>query len=266
MGTRDFSAEFLRLPLPRSIEDAPDGMRQELVDVIYQSAELGSNRLSVDDDLYLIIEQTLGISAAGNPIAGKRQRIGRDLGQAAWSRVYDVIARVYPEYRKTGAEDAFRVNVNAVLSAHGIAWDLGADGKFHRVVPAALTQLFSEGVEHLSAPGYEAGLELYRSAQIAFDDRPRRDRQALSDMFDAMEAVAKIKLSLPNATFGTCLAEAEQRGTFNTDIIGSLKSLNTLRNRHFGHGMTTPFSLTSAEVEFAYASCVGGIILFSRPS
>ena len=52
--------------------------------------------------------------------------------------------------------------------------------------------------------------------------------------------------------------------TLNPQVVGVLKSLNTLRNSNFGHGMTVPFGFTGAEVDFTYLTCVAGILLFSR--
>ncbi len=66
---------------------------------------------------------------------------------------------------------------------------------------------------------------------------------------------------MPNATFGQVVAQMQ---TVNPQVVGVLKSLNTLRNSNFGHGMTVPFGFTGAEVDFTYLTCVAGILLFSR--
>jgi hypothetical protein len=83
-------------------------------------------------------------------------------------------------------------------------------------------------------------------------------------MFDSMESVAKEKYQMPNSTFGQVVARIQQTGTMNAQITNILSALNDLRNKSFGHGMTTPFQLSSAEVDFTFLSCVSGILLFIR--
>ena len=121
---------------------------------------------------------------------------------------------------------------------------------------AALTEL--------ATAAFQPALTLLEAARDAYDARPRRDRDACSNAFDAMEAVAKVKNGMPTATFGAVVAQVERAGTFHPDVIASLRAINTLRNHHFGHGMTAPFGLRPHEVDFVYLSCVAGMLLFGR--
>jgi hypothetical protein len=50
----------------------------------------------------------------------------------------------------------------------------------------------------------------------------------------------------------------------NEQIIAVLETINTLRNRNFGHGMAAAFSLNPTEVDFTYLACVGAILMFTR--
>lgn len=102
------------------------------------------------------------------------------------------------------------------------------------------------------------------AARDAFDDRPRRDRDACANIFDSLESVAKEVFNIPNATFGSVLKHVRQTNAFQGEITSVLESINTLRNRKFGHGMTTPFDLSTGEVDFTYLSCIGAIILFAN--
>ena len=83
-------------------------------------------------------------------------------------------------------------------------------------------------------------------------------------MFDAAESVAKVKLNLPTRTFGQVVDEAERQGRIHIDVIEALRKLSALRNKNFGHGMTTPFELSPAEVDFTYLNCIAAITLFAR--
>ena len=69
---------------------------------------------------------------------------------------------------------------------------------------------------------------------------------------------------MPNATFGNVVAQVEQAGTHNPQLVAVLRSINALRNNHFGHKMTTPFTLTGPQVHFTYLACIAGILLFAR--
>jgi hypothetical protein len=132
------------------------------------------------------------------------------------------------------------------------------------VLPVAAQAQVSEAFAELENPRFEPALELFKAGKDAFDARPRRDRDACSNVFDALESVAKEKYALPTATYGQVVARLRTNVTFNGDIIALLSGLNDLRNHNFGHGMTTQFSLTSAEVDFTYLACMSAILLLAR--
>jgi hypothetical protein len=261
---RGFSIPEGRIPPIRNIEDAPAAMRQELLDALYLVAGQTQGQLDVDNHLYLAISQCLGVQAAGNPMGGRRQRLGRDLGNADWPRIYDLIVRLWPEFQRVGFHEVYREAVNRILAAHAVAWDLGPDGRLHRVLPEAAHAQVQAAVTELSAPRYAPALALANAARDAYDARPRRDRDACSNIFDAMESVAKEKFGMPHATFGQVVAHIRQTRGLNEQVIGLLEAINTLRNRNFGHGMVAPFNLTGPEVDFTYLTCIGAILLLSR--
>jgi len=263
---RGFSTPEGHIPPTRNLEDAPARMRPELVDAIYLVTGQTQGRLDADRDLYLPIVQSLGYDAAGNPQAGRRQRIGRDISsqETHWTRIYDLIVRLWPEFQRTGFHEIYREAVNRVLAAHGVAWDLGADGRLHRVMPEATGAQVQATITELSVPCYAPALALANAAINAYDARPRRDRDACSNIFDAMESVAKEKFGMPHAAFGQVVAHIRQTRGLNEQVISLLEVINTLRNRNFGHGMVDPFSLTGPEVDFTYLTCIGAILLLSR--
>jgi hypothetical protein len=263
---RGFSNAEGHVPPVRDVQDAPSRMRPEIVDAIYHVAGQTDGRLDADRDLYLTIVQSLGYDAAGNPQAGRRQRIGRDIAsqQTHWTRVYDLTVRLWPEFQRVGFHEIYREAINRVLAAHGAAWDLGEDGRLHRVTPQAAQAQIQAAITELSDPRYLAALNLANAARDAYDARPRRDRDACSNIFDAMESVAKEKNGMPNSTFGQVVAHIRQTGGMNEQVIALLEGVNTLRNRNFGHGMVAPFSLTGPEVDLTYLTCIGAILLLRR--
>jgi hypothetical protein len=270
-GTRAFGAEQGHIPPVRSIDnDAPAPMRQEILAVAYDLLPHSGPSFR-EGDLYYGIEQLLGQQAAGNPMAGWRQRLGRDLADAQWTRIYDIICWLWHRFRVAGMHDVFREHVNQLLAAHAVAWDLGDDGKLHRVLPATAQTQVKAAFAELSDPRYAPALVLFNAATDAYDDRPRRDRDACSNVFDAMESVTKTKYNLPQATFGQVIAHIEQQqaqapghNAFRVDTIEILRKINDLRNHHFGHGMVGNFELTPPEVDFTYLACIGAILLLTR--
>jgi hypothetical protein len=60
------------------------------------------------------------------------------------------------------------------------------------------------------------------------------------------------------------VAHIRQTQALNEQIIAVLETINTLRNRNFGHGMAAPFSLNPTEVDFTYLACVDAILMFTR--
>jgi hypothetical protein len=260
---RNFSAQEGHVPTVRNVEDAPQPMRQELVDVFFGVAEQNPGTVQ-EGRIHRVICQSLGVGASANPYGGYRYAAGRDIRGVDWQRVYDLIARLWPEFQGPGLGDQFREGVNRVLAAHGSAWDLGADGRLYRVLPEAAHAQLVAAVAELANPRYAPAAALFNAARDAYDDRPRRDRDACSNAFDAMESVAKEKYGLPDATFGQVVAHIRQAQALNEQIIGVLEAINTLRNKNFGHGMAAPFALSPAEVDFTYLACIGAILLLTR--
>lgn len=261
---RDFTAAHQPNPL-RNVEDASPEMRQELVDVFFGIAEQSTGAVG-EERLHRTISQSLGLAPAGNPYGGYRYAIGRDIvrQEVQWPRVYDLLGRLWPIYQGAGLHQVYREAVNRVLAAHSTAWELSEEGRIQRVMPAAAQAQIQAVIAELAPPNFAPALALVNAARDAYDDRPRRDRDAAANAFDALESIAKITYALPNATFSQVLDEVQRRGRMNEQIVATLRALNTLRNRNFGHGMAALFTLTAAEVDFVYMTCFGAILLFVR--
>lgn len=238
-------------------------MRQELIDLFFSLSEHNQDEIS-PEHIYRVTCQSLGLASSGVPYSGFRYATGRDVRNVEWPRIYDLISRLWMDFERQGFGGRFREGVNRILAAYGVAWDLDEYGRLFRVMPAEARAQVQAAITELSDPRFKPALDLFNAARSAYDARPRRDRDACSNVFDAMESGAKEKLERPDATFGQVVAHARQQQLFNEQVCGVLEAINTLRNRNFGHGMTTPFSLAPHEVDFAYLACIGGILLFAR--
>jgi hypothetical protein len=265
---RAFSGECN--PPARTLEDAPLPMRQEVLGALYETAAqyaaFDGPRLDVDRDLYMVVCGSIGPGeVAGNPMPSKRHRMSRDLTNCAdWRRIFDLVIQLWPHFERANLQHTYRENLNRIFAGYGVAWDLGPDGHLHRVLPKPAEAQVVESFQELTEPRFRAALELATLAQQAYDDRPRRSRDACTNIFDTMEATAKIRFNMPNATFGHVVAHLRQQGALQPEIIAVLEALNSLRHKHFGHGMNVQFALTEPEVDLTYLSCIAGILLFVR--
>jgi hypothetical protein len=154
--------------------------------------------------------------------------------------------------------------LNRILAGNGVVWDLNGEGRIQRNIPAPARVFIDAAIAELSVPRFAPALVLFDTAQDAFDARPRRDRDACSNVFDSMESVAKEVFNMPTATFGGVLSHVQTTRTLLSETAAILQALNTLRNRKFGHGMTTTFGLSPNEVDFTYLTCIGAILVFAR--
>jgi hypothetical protein len=260
---RDFSIQQGGIPPGRNIEDAPEPMRQELIDLFFGLAE-DSNGAVSGERIHRVVCQSLGVGAAGQPYGGHRYAAGRDIGRVNRPRVYDLISRLWPIYEQAQLAEAYREGVSRILAAHGVAWDLGADGRLRRALPVPAQAQINAVFVELSDPRFAPALQLFNAASDAYDDRPRRERDACSNIFDAMESVAKERYQRPRDTFGQVVAHIRQTNSLNEQVTSLLESVNTLRNRNFGHGGIVSFNLTALEVDFTYLTCIGAILMFTR--
>ena len=235
-------------------------MRQELVDLVFHIAATNDN-LS-PDGLHRAATQSLGLRAAGTPYRGPRHALGRDIASVHWTRVYDLVVRLWPDFVQAYDSERYRDGINRIFAGYGIAWDLDADGRLRRVTHPELQVSIHEALGALSDARFEYALMLFNAARDAYDARPRRDRDACANAFDALEAIGKIVRGQPTATFGAVLQHMRANNFANQQILGVLEAINTLRNRNFGHGV--PFTLNNAEIDFAYGSMVNGIVLLAR--
>lgn len=260
---RDFTLNEGHNPPVRNIEDAPAPMRQEFIDLVFGLSEHNAHAIA-ERQLQRIIGQSLGVGIAGEPYGGFRYAAGRDIGRAEWNRVYDLISRLWPEFDRAGLAVQYQEGVNRILAAHGSAWDLSAQGRLERVLPGAAQAMVAAAFAELNHPTAAPALQLFTAAREAYDDRPRRDRDACSNIFDAMESIAKIKYQRPNDTFGQVKNYLETNNLVRAEIIPMLTGLNQLRNGNFGHGMIVQFNLSPAETDFVYLCCISIILLLVR--
>jgi hypothetical protein len=162
----------------------------------------------------------------------------------------------------------FRTNTTELLTA---SWQVMAlPGSFKLMAdliefsPLGAQQQVEAVFAELQDAPYAAALALLTAASEAYNARPRRDRDASANAFDALESVAKTKHAMPRETFVGVLNNIRGIPAFNPEIMRVLEAINTLRNRNFGHGMVAPLNLTSAEVDFTYLTCIAAILLFTR--
>jgi hypothetical protein len=243
--------------------DAPAPMRQQVLAVAYDLLPqcLGA---PTEQQLYYGIEQMLGLQAAGNPMGGRRQRLGRDLGNAEWPRVYDVVSWLWNQFQPAAQQEVFRNGVNEVLAANCVVWDLGVDGNMHRVLPGPAQVQVEATIRELGLAQYAPALGLFSNAVTAYDERPQRGREACINAFQAVESVAQIRFNMAGRTLDDVIGDLRRRERINPSFLDVLERLNVLRHRNFGHGGAQAFDPTPVEVDFIYLNCIAAILLLFR--
>jgi hypothetical protein len=222
--------------------DAPREMRGELVDFFFRLANDSDGQIQ-PRAIYEVTGLMLGVGLTANPYGGYPARVSRDIGGADWWRVYDWISRLWQEFERVRLADQFREGVNVVLAAHGIVWELDDAGHWQRILAEPLRRQVAVGIAALAADEFAPALELFNAATDAFNARPRRDRDACVNIYDALESVAKIVFRMPNATFGQVLDRVRERGIISEPIQRLLRDVEVMRHNAFGHGMAEPIRL-----------------------
>lgn len=261
---REFSDSHGLNPSTRTVDNAaPDPMRHEVIGLCFSLLDHETIHLN-EKYLYETISLSVGLSPTANPYGGFRYGSDRYIHKIEWRTFYDLIVRLWKEFANSAAATSYRGGINKILAAYGVVWELNEDGKLERVLPAAVTLQIDAAIAELKDTRFAPALQLLHAAIDAYNDIPRRDRDVCSNVFDAMESIAKEVYTQPNSTFGQVLTHIRQTNALNLQICEVLERINTLRNKNFGHGMTTPFTLKDAEVDFIYLTCIGAIILFAR--
>lgn len=270
MPVRNFSSQLQSAHMTiRNIDnDAPIGLRHEFVDLAFTIYE--QHFPQHIREIYQVIAQTVGIQPSGNPSAGYRHAASREISQVDWPRVYDLICRFWievstiPSVQLPTLTDQYRTGINRILSGHGIVWDLDQDGVLRRILPTAVRFQLNAAFQELSDPRFATALSSFTQGMDAYDDRPQRGRDACKNIFDSLESVAKEIYAMPTATFGQVLNAARANQSIASETISILDKLYQMTNSHFRHGMTTPFALKPAEIDFVVVNCLAGILLFVR--
>src|SRR5689334_12472532 len=145
-------------------------MRQELVDLFFSISEHNNEEIS-PDHVYRATCQSLGIETSGAPYGGYRYATGRDIKKADWQRVYDVIARLWPDFDRQGFGNQYREGVNRILAAYSTAWELDEWGRISRILPKAAREQVKAAFAELQAERYAPALALFVAGRDAYDDR-----------------------------------------------------------------------------------------------
>lgn len=259
---RELSTSEGILSRERTVDsDAPREFRNEVIDLVFSLADQHKG----EKYLYEMIAQNIGGFVVGQSQYSYRYLTGKVLEKAEWVRVYDLLPRLADEFRKGGLFEEFRGNLNRILAANGIAWDLDQEGKLVRVLPEEASAAVRVAMQELTYPEFNAANKLLLSAIDAYNAHPQRARDACANAFDAAESIGKVITSLPSGTFGDVIKKLRKdKSLVSPMVVTILENLNTIRGNYFGHGMTTPFALHKEEVDFVYLTCVAAVILFAR--
>src|SRR5260370_33571445 len=99
MATRGFSMGGEVSAPERNIDkDAPQGMRQEILDIAFSIAEHNSDVRLTPDLIYRVVSQrSESLLPETHTVASVMQPVGTSVG-APWPRAYDIILRLAREF------------------------------------------------------------------------------------------------------------------------------------------------------------------------
>jgi hypothetical protein len=178
MAIRSLSSQFDDATASRDVDnDAPAGLRQEYIDAIYLILERQPRGFNKTDErkLYNIISQSLGIRPSGKPYSGFRHATSRDVTKVEWQRFYDLIIRVAAEIPKI-FQTEYRQLIDQLLAAYRIAWELDANDRLCRVLPASIGSQVEAAFRELSQIRFSAALPSFQQGMAAYNGRPQRGK------------------------------------------------------------------------------------------
>jgi hypothetical protein len=107
--------------------------------------------------------------------------------------VYNLIEGMYAALKLYGLANAifFEKEVNRVFGEESIGWTLDHDGLLQRTLPAVVDTQAEQVFKEVEAPRFSPALAHVTSARIAYNARPRKDLDACTNIFDALESVRR---------------------------------------------------------------------------
>jgi hypothetical protein len=176
----------------------------------------------------------------------------------------EFIHRYIPKMNSGILQYGFVNELNTVLAEESIGWRMDFQGQLQRQLPKVASTELESLFRELQAERFSPALTHVEAARDAYSSRPRSGRNVCSEIFDALESVAKEVFSMPTATFGDVVKTMRSRSTFSRETLSTLEKIYALASNHFRHGMTDPFALSDGEVEFVYLTCIGGMLMLVR--
>lgn len=130
--------------------------------------------------------------------------------------IYNLIEAIYAALKLASVASAilFQDDVNRVFGEESIGWLLDDHGILQRTLPALVQEKADQFFKELEAPRVLPALSQVKSARDAYNARPRSDLDVCTNIFDAMESVAKEVFALPTGSFGQVLKLQQVRDTF----------------------------------------------------
>ena len=204
--------------------------------------------------------------SAEMPIIGQWEPIWAQVSCCEWWQLFNLLEAIYRylPHMSSGQELIYMQKLNDVFAEESIGWRMNGAGHLERQLPDAAKTQVESLFRELQAPRFSPALEHVKAAHTAYNGHPRRGREVCSEVFDALESMAKEVFSMPTATFGDVIKTMRARNVFSQETISTLEKLWVLASNHFRHGMTEPFALLEGEVEFVYLTSIGGMLMLVR--
>lgn len=140
--------------------------------------------------------------------------VARRIDDAKWWEVFNIIEALYEVSSRDRKSEPFVQKLNFVFNEESIGWRMHRSGELERLLPEAVRVQVEEVFKELQVDRFSPAFAQVLSAHKAFNRTPRLDQDVCTNIFDALESVAKEVTGMPAATLGDVLKVVRQKQTF----------------------------------------------------
>mgnify|MGYP001109443917 CR=1 FL=1 len=161
-----------------------------------------------------------------------------DLVEFVWRTVAKPIIGSYHDYHRhhhytfdeEAGRDAFREDLNRVLTRNGLAYELKSDGKVRRVLPAVIGEALSR--PYLRTGDSTLDVMLEESRTKFSDPRPLIRREALERLCDSWERIKSLAHADKAKSIGIILDKCAVESGFRNLLEKEARELKEIANSH----------------------------------
>lgn len=156
--------------------------------------------------------------------------VWRSVAQPIVGKHHDFFQHHHLTFDVEAGQVAFRANVNRILARNGMAYELGADGRIKRVLPAVLGEALTRTYFHTGDRTLDVMLEESRTKFS--DPDPLVRREALERLFDSWERIKSLGDANKAKSIKLILDRTASEPAFRDLLEREARELTQIGNSH----------------------------------